>query len=189
MDSGLGADREVTEALFAPLSNELALAALTITTRLRGKIFAGSVTHPGPETPCPILQLRNMRLQGPSSLLETWTLPRRITKITLAKGKNQQCGVPASRKKNVLHPNKTELAAELLIPCLKTCIFKPTLLFWTLLLCRRILGFTNQQSRDGGTSCSIENMESIPVCIQPHWGSTAPSAARDTDRLCSPFWL
>lgn len=154
MDSGLGADCEVTEALFAPLSNELALAALTITTRLRGKIFAASVTHPGPETPCPILQLRYMRLQGPSSLLETWTLPRRITKITLAKGKNQQCGVPASRKKNVLHPNKTELAAKLLIPCLK-CIFNPTLLFWTLLLYRRILGFTNQQSRDGGTSCSI----------------------------------
>lgn len=153
MDSGLGADHEVTEALFAPLSNELALAALTITTQLSGKIFAGSVTHPGSETPCPILQLRYMWLQGPSSLLETWTLPRRITKITLAKGKNQQCGVPASRKKNVLHPNKTELAAKLLIPCLK-CIFNPPLLSWTLLLYRRILGFTNQQSRDGGTSCS-----------------------------------
>lgn len=149
---GLELTRE-TEALFAPLSNELALATLTITTRLRGKIFAGSVTHSGPETPCPILQLWYRRLQSPSSLLETWTLPRGITKIALAKGKNQQCGVLASRKKNVLHPNKTELAPELLIPCLK-CIFNPTLLFWTLLLYRRILGFTNQQSRDGGTSYS-----------------------------------
>lgn len=138
MDSGLGADHDVTEALFAPLSNELTLATKQ-SQRGWGKIFAGSVTHPGPETPCLILQLRYRRLQGPSSLLETWTSPRCISKIALAKGKNQQCGVPASRKKNVLYPNKTELAAELLIPCLK-CILNPTLLFWTLLLYRRILG-------------------------------------------------
>lgn len=140
----------------------------TMTTQQRGKIPCRVCHHPG-RGHWAFGCSNTKGSSGQACCGKLGLGPGHITKIALAKGKDQQCGVLVSKRKTFSVPGRQSCAWELLSPLLWVC-YESHSTFGH--VCVTGEGWFRVCSWDSGNA----NTESVPARVQLHWGSTASSA-------------